>query len=172
MTAQKILLHTSNVFRSNSRTGHAKPARLILLGLACVALLAGCATQRELIEKRISQKSAYFSTLPADDQQRIREGKLVSGDTRDAVWIAYGRPDRVFQKVTGTTTNEVWSYVDQDVTYTDELRPVYFPVHSIRGRTVWHTDFVWTTDRYYTPYDYLRIEFQNDRVLTIETEKR
>lgn len=142
----------------------------ILAALSCAALLAGCATQRELIGQRIAQKPAFFAALPAEDQQRLREGQLAAGDPRDAAWIVYGKPDRVFQKVTPASTNEVWSYVTQDLSAADESRPVYHPVPLSRGRPYSLGDDLWATDRY-SGYEYLRIEFQNGRVLTIESEK-
>ncbi len=144
---------------------------LILPALVCAALLAGCATQRELIEKRISQKSDFFTTLPSEDQQRLRDGKVIAGDPRDAAWIVYGRPDRVFEKVTATSTNEVWSYLGQELMTGDELRPVYHPVRPPGGRSLWHRDTLWATDTYHQPYEFRRIEFQNNRILTIEYEQ-
>lgn len=149
-----------------------KQKRRVLPLLACAALLAGCATQRELIDKRIAQRADFFAALTSEDQQRIREGKVIAGDPRDAAWIVYGRPDRVFEKVTATTTNEVWSYVSQDVNRVDDMRPVYHPVRVSKGRTLWHADTLWATDVHENPYEYLRIEFEDSRILTIESEKR
>ena len=143
----------------------------IVFALAGAILLAGCATQRELIEKRIGQKAGFFATLPPEKQQRLREGKVGTGDTCDAVWIVYGKPDRVFQKVTGTATNEVWSYISYDTSYVDSPRPVYHPVRTSRGRTFWHRDYLWATDVYHDPYEYLRIEFQDGRILSLESEQ-
>ncbi len=138
--------------------------------LLCAALLTGCATQRDLIEKRIVQRSDFFATLPAEDQQRLREGKVISGDSREAAYIVYGRPDRKFQKETATSTNEVWSFVAPDVNRIDDMRPVYHPVNLSNGRTFWRADTPWATDIHHIPNEYLRIEFQNDRILTIQSE--
>lgn len=149
-----------------------KANRSITLALACALLFAGCATQRELIEKRIGERAGFFATLPPEKQQQLREGNLGAGDTTDAVWIVYGRPDRVFQRVTGTTTNEVWSYVAYDASYSDSPHPVYHPVRLSRGRTAWYPSTVWSTDIYQHPYEYLRIEFQDGRILSLENEKR
>ena len=144
---------------------------LRLSTLVCTALLMGCATQRELIEKRIGQKADFFATLSPASQQRLRDGQVVSGDPLDAAWIVYGKPDRVFQKVTGTTTNEVWSYVAPDLTPPDSSRPVYHSVRTSNGRTLVHRDTLWATDMQHTPYEYLRIEFQDAHVLTLESEQ-
>ena len=96
---------------------------------------------------------------------------MQSGDTHDAVWIVYGRPDRIFQKVTATSTNEVWSYVAQNLDTYDEPRPVYYPLRASGGRTIWHTDYIWAPRTRFDTYEYMRIEFQNDKVLSVETEQ-
>jgi hypothetical protein len=150
-----------------------KTKRITLPLLACVGLLMGCVNQRELIEKRISQKADFYATLSLASQQRLRDGQLVSGDTYDAAWIVYGRPDRVFQKVTGSSTNELWSYVTQDAVPDTESRPVYHPTRTSRGRSFWHAEPLWASDRFYNSscYEYRRIEFQNGRVLSLESEQ-
>ncbi len=148
-----------------------KENRSIALALTCALLFTGCATQRELIEKRIGQRAGYFAALPSEKQQQLREGRVETGDTTDAAWIVYGNPDRVFQRVTGTTTNELWSYISYDPSYIDSLRPVYHPVRLSHGRTIWHPDTVWATDIYSHPYEYQRIEFQDGRIISLETEK-
>ncbi len=140
-----------------------------LLALACAILLAGCLTQQQLIERRIGQKAEFFATLPAESQQRLRAGKLASGDTRDAAWIVYGRPDRVFQKATAAATNEVWSYVTQEFTNADEYRPLYHPVRTSRGWCLGY-DTLWSPAPGLETHEYLRIEFAGDRILSILTE--
>jgi hypothetical protein len=141
--------------------------------LACVALLMGCVTQRDLIERRISQKADFYAALSLASQQRLRDGQLVPGDTCDAAWIVYGRPDRVFQKVTGSSTNELWSYVTQDVLPDTEPRPVYHSIRTSRSRSFWHAEPLWASDRFYNAsyYEYRRIEFQDGRVLSLESEQ-
>lgn len=139
---------------------------------AFALLFAGCLTQHQLIERRAGEKASFFTTLTPENQQRIRNGNVQAGDSPDAVWIVYGRPDRVFQKITATSTNDVWSYVAQEIALSDEqhLSPVYHPLYSQNGKAIWQTDYVWSTDNRFETHEYLRIEFQNNRVLTIETE--
>jgi hypothetical protein len=142
-----------------------------LFVLVSSLLLAGCATQRELIERRIGEKAAFFAELEPEKQQRLRDGQIAAGDARDAAWIVYGEPDRIFQKVTGSSTNELWSYISYDASTLDAPRPVYHPVKACSGRTYWRRSTVWSTDVYHHPYEYLRIEFENGRVLSFESEQ-
>lgn len=141
---------------------------------AFALLFVGCLTQRQLIERRAGEKAAFFTALTPENQQRIRNGDVQTGDSPDAVWIVYGRPDRVFQKITAaSTTNEVWSYIAQDIAESDErqLRPVYHPLYSQNGKAIWQPDYEWATDNRFEMHEYLRVEFQNNRVLTIESER-
>ncbi|MDX9866712.1 MAG: hypothetical protein RBT78_02190 [Kiritimatiellia bacterium] len=144
---------------------------LPLTAMAGVLLFAGCATRREVIEKRIGQKQAFFAALAPEDQQRLREGVLHAGDPEDAAWILYGTPDRVFQKVTGTTTNDIWSYLSCDAMPLATARPGPYPVRTARGRIFWRREPYWATDLSPRAYEYRRIEFRNGRVLSIETEQ-
>lgn len=146
-----------------------RPNRFIFLALICAAFLAGCLTQQQLIERRIGQKTDFFASLPAESQQRLRSGNLAAGDARDAAWIVYGRPDRVFKKVTAATTNEVWSYVSEEFSGGDERRPVYHPVRTSRGWCLGY-DTLWAPSPILDTYEYLRIEFEGDRVLSVQTE--
>lgn len=140
--------------------------------LFALALLAGCLSQSQLIDKRISEKTDFFNTLPPEKQHDLRLGVVAAGDPTDVAWIVYGNPDRKFKKITGTTTNEVWSYLSSDVSYVDSARPVIRPVRSSNGRLIWQRDYIWSTDTYHNPYEYLRIEFQDGRVLSIQAEER
>jgi len=142
-----------------------------VFAVAAALAVAGCLTQQQLIAKRIAQKADYFSKLPAENQERLRAGFVRSGDDRDAVWIVYGRPDRVFQKLTASGTNEVWSYVAQDATLYDEPHPVCFPVLGPNGKTIWRSETIWAPRTFHSLYEYLRVEFHEGRVTSVESEK-
>lgn len=150
-----------------------QPKAAAVLAALCLSTLAltGCLTQHQLIEHRIGQKADFFATLPAESQQRLREGHVRSGDSRDAAWIVYGKPDRVFQKTTASATNEVWSYISQQVSDRDEYRPVYYPIRTSASKTIWRLDSINTEPTRFDTYEYLRIEFDGDRVSTIQTEQ-
>ncbi len=147
-----------------------KRRMLRLVSAALLLFAAGCLSQHALIERRIRERAEFFSALPPENQQRLREGHVKAGDTPDAVWIVYGRPDRVYQRATATATNEVWSYEAQAVSNFDEPRPVIVPVRAHDGRLYWMNDYLWEPRTHFDLYEYLRIEFQDGRVLSIESE--
>ncbi|MFA7172369.1 MAG: hypothetical protein WC340_02975 [Kiritimatiellia bacterium] len=135
-------------------------------------LLAGCLTQHQLIEKRIQTKQSFFESLSPENQERLRRGKVTTADSPEAVWIVHGPPDRKFTKITGTTTNEVWSYCSYDFDRFDRPRPIYHPVRASNGRMIWHTDYMWGANTYYEAYEYMRFEFENNRIKVYQTEQR
>ena len=158
--------------RSFRGCGLVCPAAVTTLLLCLTALLiAGCQTPGQRVEERISQKSAFFAALPNESQQRIRKGVVNLGDAREAVWIVFGKPDRVFQKVSGTSTNEVWSYVTQNSVYCDDPNRAYYPANTSRGRTLWRPDSFWNTHTHFDTYEYLRIQFDGNRVSAIEAQQ-
>ena len=67
--------------------------------------------------------------------------------------------------------DRVWSYTTQNPTGFDEPRPVYYPVSTFKGRTFWRQDTLWAPRANFETYEYQRIEFQNDHVLSIESEQ-
>ncbi len=143
-------------------------ATALLTPCALALLLAGCLSQSQLIERRIGERAAFFAALPEETRSRLRAGELCADDPRDAAWIVYGRPDRVFQKITSAATNEVWSYVSQEISYEERPRIVAFPVRTAKGNSLFF-DTAWDSRTYYDNHEYLRIEFAGDRVLSIQT---
>lgn len=146
--------------------------KTIYIALCALLLLAGCLTNEQLIAKRIQQKKSFFNSLPSEKQERLRKGEVYTGDSKEAAWIVYGDPDRKFSKVSGTSTNEIWSYSDYEFDRFDRPRPIYHPVRGPGGRTMWQSDYMWTADTGYQVYEYMRIEFENNQIKGYEEEKR
>jgi hypothetical protein len=83
--------------------------RFLLLPIALAALftLAGCNT----VNSRIEARQAAFSQLSPEDQERVRKGKIVLGDSSDAVFIALGEPDRIRKRQSAAGSDQVWIYM-------------------------------------------------------------
>jgi hypothetical protein len=78
-----------------------------LFALASLTLLlGGCST----INSRIEEKSAAFSALDADIQNKIRLGRVEVGYSPDLVYIALGTPDERLNKTAKIGTTETWIY--------------------------------------------------------------
>lgn len=79
-----------------------------ILALALAALLlAGCAATPT---QRIERDPAGFAALPAEQQQRVKEGSVGVGFDTAAVRLAYGEPDRIVERETTEGASQVWVY--------------------------------------------------------------
>src|SRR5438552_2717622 len=84
-------------------------SKTLLLGLATVGL---CLTSCETLENRISEHPDVFNSLSPRDQALVRQGKIRSGMSTNAVWLAWGSPE---QKTVGEMRghpSETWIYVE------------------------------------------------------------
>lgn len=125
--------------------------------LAAGLIVAGCLTEQQLIERRIQQKPDSFSALTADAQQRVRTGRIDIGDPADAVWLAFGPPDRTYQRAFTTFTNEVWSYV-WELDAPPEPRPVMHPLNVRAGQP---------PPPFREVHEYRHIELREGRVVAV-----
>src|ERR1700730_14297823 len=85
-------------------------SKTLLLGLAAVGL---CLTSCETLENRISQHQDMFNSLSPSDQALVRAGKIRSGMSMNAVWLAWGSPE---QKTSGEMRGrptETWIYIEK-----------------------------------------------------------
>jgi len=78
-------------------------------------LLTGCASP---IERRVTRNPEMFSKLTPADQSSVRRGEIREGMTKDAVYLALGRPARVHQGKRGGRDLERWSYNSYEPVYT------------------------------------------------------
>ena len=119
-------------------------------------LLASC----ETTQSRISKHPEIYQNLSANDQALVSRGQIRAGMPQNAVWLAWGSPDR---KITGNMrghATETWIYV----TYETVPYPYYGPrwgygygfgggvavVHRRHGGR----SFVFFGDPFYDPFFY------------------
>jgi hypothetical protein len=85
--------------------------------------LASCST----VETRISGHPEIYQNLSARDQNLVSQGQIRDGMSRDAVWLAWGSPDRkIFGNMRGRTT-ETWIYLHYTTYYDPYPYPFYGP---------------------------------------------
>lgn len=81
-----------------------------LLGiLLAVALLSQCASSTP--QSRIENNPQMFSNLSAKDRELVSSGLIREGMTRDAVFLSWGRPDRVSAGSSEGKEQEHWTYL-------------------------------------------------------------
>lgn len=75
--------------------------------------LAACSTPA----RRAEERSAAFSKLPPRDQKLVLHGRLRTGLSQDAVYIAWGAPSRHDENGRAKQAVETWIYERQLSTY-------------------------------------------------------
>ena len=126
---------------------------LSLLPLLLIA--AACSTP----QKRIRQNQAVFDQFPREAQQRVAQGNIAIGDSRDMVRIAKGDPQYVTIRETQEAEVEVWRWTRaQQYAYS---QPVHFT-----GRGVPSPQIVDVSQM--REIEILRVEFLDDKAVAIE----
>lgn len=80
----------------------------LLLSAAASLVFASCATQTP--QDRIQANPGRFTGLPARHQELVRQGQIDRGMSQDAVWLAWGRPDRVYEGTAEGVATARWDY--------------------------------------------------------------
>ncbi|MCG6872619.1 MAG: hypothetical protein LJE84_10035 [Gammaproteobacteria bacterium] len=82
-----------------------------LLAAFALAALAGCAG----LDTRISHNQAFFDSLPVERQITIRSGRIEQGFSKNEVFLAWGRPQRVREGDDPEGAHETWIYTTVQV---------------------------------------------------------
>lgn len=82
-----------------------RTAAMCLLG---GLLLAGCATST--VEKRRQERPAAYANLSPEFRSLVDQGRIKVGMSKDAVYIAWGKPSEVIQGESSSGPIETWLY--------------------------------------------------------------
>jgi hypothetical protein len=156
-----------------------------------VALSALITTSCETTENRISKNPEIYQRLSANDQAVVSRGQIRPGMSQNAVWLAWGSPER---KITGNMrghATETWIYI----TYETAPYPYWGPygpwgwgygfgpgVAFVRTRHRGH-GFIFFGDPFYDPFyyayippsipvPYKTVTFVNGRVVSFQYMER
>lgn len=140
-------------------------AGLFLLLLCC----AGCSTPAS----RVQKNPELFNRLPAEVQTNVLAGRIDVGYSSDAVTLALGEPQRRYaRKTLGGKNTEVWSYTSIRTTTDRQRVDARVRGYDERGRSRTYTDWVYVDVEHRHEYERLRIEFETNTVMAIETLER
>jgi hypothetical protein len=129
-----------------------------------LAVLTGCST----VESRIKERPDVFNSLPERQRALVTSGQVTEGMTRDAVYLAWGKPDHVVQGSERNQPIEEWVY---DATRS-QIVPGYRPVPVIYGeRGRYHSgwDYVFDPVVVTQSYPYKSIRFEDGRAVAWRT---
>lgn len=82
-----------------------------LLALVTVLLLASCASP---LQRRMEKNPEIFSALNEKQKALVSTGQIEEGMTKKAVFVAWGKPDRVTAGTSTGKPTERWSYTSYD----------------------------------------------------------
>jgi hypothetical protein len=130
--------------------------------LACLILLAGCATP----ESRIADNRTAFERYSPEVQQKIKSREVDVGFTPEMVVMALGEPARKFMRKTEAGDTEVWSYHDDSPKFSFGLGIG----SGGRGSSVGGGVGVSTGG--YDPDEKIRVEFRGGTVTAVDLLKK
>lgn len=132
---------------------------------AAIVVVTGC--KSSTVETRRVERSAAYSSLPADQRELVDKGQIRVGMSQDAVYIAWGKPAQVVASEDKSGRKTQWLYHG---TWLEENRYWSYREVSRDGRTYLERYL----DRDYNPRDYIRAEitFQNGVVASWRTLPR
>lgn len=142
---------------------------LVILLAGLLIWGAGCATPAS----RIKKNPELFNQLPAEVQTNVLAGRIDVGYSREAVNLALGEPQRRYTRKTLTGKNtEVWSYTSVRTTTERQRVDARVRGYDERGRSRTYSDWVYVDVEHRQEFERLRVEFETNTVLAIETLER
>lgn len=136
----------------------------LLWALGAALALASCVSTPAA---RIEQRPHLFESLSSRHQELVRQGKIDRGMSKDAVWLAWGSPDRKYDGLTTGKYTERWDYISSEPTFTTSLGFGYtrFGGYPFRG---YGYGLNMGPELVYVPYRSGTVVFANQKVDTWE----
>lgn len=143
-----------------------------LLSAAALALLASCTSP---IVKRIERNPEIYNSLSTRHKELVQQGRVEEGMSKQAVFIAWGRPDRASKGSKSGKSYEKWSYTGYDAAYTRGWGYGGYPGGYWGrgyGRSCYYDHaFFYEPMTTYVPYEAARVEFLSGRVSAWSTSR-
>jgi hypothetical protein len=86
--------------------------------LVSAFILASCAAP---VERRITQNPVMYEGLTSPQKVDVRSGKVREGMSKDAVFLAWGRPTRIHTGMKDGKALERWNYTNYEPTYNTSI---------------------------------------------------
>lgn len=139
---------------------------LLLIGF----LAGGCSSTPE---SRIQKNPEAFERLAAEDRERILNGEIAIGFTREMVLLALGEPNRTSTRTTAEGVFENWAYVRQRHArntgyYHGFAHPRWYYSHYHRGYVRYRPFYPPPSDFVREEYVEKLIQFKEDSVVSFE----
>lgn len=134
-----------------------------LLVATASLFLASCASP---VAKRIERNPEIYNKLSERHKSLVARGEIEEGMSKQAVFIAWGRPDRAFRGSRNGRAMEQWSYLAYDSVPGAWMGPGWGYGGWYGPRYGYHYDpfFVYQPMVSYVPYESAKVEFSNSKV--------
>ena len=141
---------------------------------AAAATLSSCVAT-STVESRIAARPELYTALPASQRTTVERGQIKEGFSKDAVYLAWGAPDRVLESGSGGKRTETWLYESYQPVYTEHVGVGYGYGYGGYGRRRAYcdpyggvSDFSYGTEVRYQPDLSRKVEFNGDKVKSWE----
>lgn len=143
------------------------------LAVAAFALLCGACASRPASEKRFERNPEIISKLSSRERELVRRGEVAEGMSRDAVFIAWGRPDDVRTGSREGRERERWTYFSRSGGHSTSIGISTGGYGGLHTGVGYHYGPVvgFGNDPYYPQRVLRSVEFVNDRVTSWESRR-
>ena len=147
-----------------------------LLGILLFAQALGGCTTLTPAERRVEKNPDLFATIPEREKPIVLRGDIVEGMSRDAIFLAWGRPGQVASGSRNGKTTEKWAYFSNAPVSTVSVgygsygpSPFYssYGVHPVYGYST-GPGWGYGSGVDYLPYLDSKVEFLDGRVVAWE----
>ena len=140
---------------------------MLILGIAAVIGLSSCEATSPA--SRAAKSPGVLERLSPHDRELVMKSTISEGMSKDAVYIAWGKPDGITHGSMNGKTVETWTYTS--------LRPIYRPYYGMGfgmgyyGRYHRHVypSATLSMGPDYVPVTSSVVRFRNDKVIAWET---
>ena len=143
--------------------GVMKNFRTGLLALSAAAL-ASCSSN---VASRVEKNAALYQSLPVEDRNYVNRGEIKKGMTKEAVFLAWGKPDRTGGGENKKGRYERWTYTTLEPIVNQSIYGGfgYGRFHPFIGRRRgWFYQPGFGTQVDYIPRPAAYVDFRNGRV--------
>ncbi|MDD4873336.1 MAG: hypothetical protein PHR77_22495 [Kiritimatiellae bacterium] len=137
---------------------------LIVFLVVIPLMMVGCSTPAN----RIKKNPDLFASFSPEIQENVKKGVIEVGYTKGMVFLAFGRPNSIYERKTETGMTEIWSYNDFHVWTEYEPLETWYYYRDVKGHMHQMRDLAWISRNRTREYESLRVEFDGDKVKAIE----
>lgn len=136
--------------------------KTIIAALSAGLLAASCAPTTP--QTRIQRAPAKYEALTKKQRSLVEQGQISHGMPRDAVYLAWGRPARVFQGSKDGKLTERWDYAETQPVYYTNFHGSYSNYYGPRRGRGYYSGFGFGPEVAYIPFRIASVWFVDGQV--------